>query len=115
VGHVLDRLDPDQEEQRARELFAVPAMEDPTEDQRQQARTQLLDEAAEPLASNPQLSQALLTVRQAQEITVDVLTADKLTSPERGRTRTSTTKPPPRISPVNLRPTAVKTATSWTP
>jgi type I restriction enzyme R subunit len=79
VGHVLDRLDPDQEEQRARELFAVPAMEVPTEDQRQQARTQLLDEAAQPLACNPQLCQALLTVRQAQEITVDVLTADKVT------------------------------------
>ena len=79
VAHVLDRLDPDQEEQRARELFAVPAMEVPTENQRQQARTQLLDEAAQPLASNPQLCQALLTVRQAQEITVDVLTADKLT------------------------------------
>jgi type I restriction enzyme R subunit len=79
VGHVLDRLDPDQEEQRARELFAVPAMDVPTADQRQQARTQLLDEAAQPLASNPQLCQALLTVRQAQEITVDVLTADKLT------------------------------------
>jgi type I restriction enzyme R subunit len=54
-------------------------MEAPTEDQRQQARKQLLDEAAEPLASNPQLCQALLTVRQAQEITVDVLTADQVT------------------------------------
>jgi type I restriction enzyme R subunit len=79
VGHVLDRLDPDQEAQLAREIFAVPAMEAPTEDQRQQARKQLLDEAAEPLASNPQLCQALLTVRQAQEITVDVLTADQVT------------------------------------
>jgi type I restriction enzyme R subunit len=79
VTHMLDRLDPDQEEQRARELFAVPATEAPTEEQRQQASKQLLDEAAQPLASNPPLCEALLTVRQAQEITVDVLTADQVT------------------------------------
>jgi type I restriction enzyme R subunit len=79
VAHVLDRLDPDQEVQRARELFAVPAMGVPSEEQRETARRQLLDEAAQPLASNPQLCEALLTVRQAQEITVDVLTADKVT------------------------------------
>jgi len=78
VAHVLDRLDPDQEVQRARELFAVPAMGLPSEEQREAARRQLLDEAAQPLASNPLLCEALLTVRQAQEITVDVLTADKV-------------------------------------
>jgi hypothetical protein len=64
---------------RARELFAVPATDAPNEEQRQQVRKQLLDEAAEPLASNPPLCEALLRIRQAQEITVDVLTADKLT------------------------------------
>jgi type I restriction enzyme R subunit len=79
VAHVLDRLDPDREEQRARELFALPATEAPTAEQREEARRQLLEEAAEPLASNPPLCQALLTVRQEQEITVDVLTADTLT------------------------------------
>jgi type I restriction enzyme R subunit len=79
VAHVLDRLDPDQEVQRARELFAVPAMGLPSEEQREAARRQLLDEAAQPLASNPLLCEALLTVRQAQEITVDVLTSDRVT------------------------------------
>ena len=79
VGHVLDRLDPDREVQRARELFAVPAMGVPSEEQRQEARRQLLDEAAQPIASNPRLCEALLSVRQAQDITVDVLTADKVT------------------------------------
>jgi type I restriction enzyme R subunit len=79
VAHMLNRLDPDLEVGRARELFAVPATEAPTEEQRQQACMQLLDEAAQPLASNPQLCQALITVRQAQEITVDVLTADQVT------------------------------------
>ena len=79
VVHMLDQLNPDLEEQQARELFAVPATDAPTEKQRHQARKQLLDEAAEPLASNPPLCEALLRIRQAQEITVDVLTADKLT------------------------------------
>jgi type I restriction enzyme R subunit len=79
VAHMLDRLDPDLEVERARELFAVPATEATTEEQRQQACMQLLDEAAQPLASNPQHCQALITVRQAQEITVDVLTADQVT------------------------------------
>jgi type I restriction enzyme R subunit len=79
VVHMLDQLNPDLEEQQARELFAVPATDAPTEEQRHQARKQLLDEAAEPLASNPPLCEALLRIRQAQEITVDVLTADKLT------------------------------------
>ena len=79
VVHMLDQLNPDLEEQQARELFAVPATDAPTEEQRHQARKQLLDEAAEPLASNPPLCEALLRIRQAQEITLDVLTADKLT------------------------------------
>jgi type I restriction enzyme R subunit len=79
VVYMLDQLNPDLAEQRARELFAVPATDAPNEEQRQQVRKQLLDEAAEPLASNPPLCEALLRIRQAQEITVDVLTADKLT------------------------------------
>jgi type I restriction enzyme R subunit len=79
VVYMLDQLNHDLAEQRARELFAVPATDSPNEEQRQQVRKQLLDEAAEPLASNPPLCEALLRIRQAQEITVDVLTADKLT------------------------------------
>ena len=59
VGHVLDRLDPDRLQVEGREA--------------------LLEEAAAPLASNPGLCEALLTVRQQQEITVDVLTHDQVT------------------------------------
>jgi type I restriction enzyme R subunit len=59
VAHVLDRLDPDRLQAEGREA--------------------LLDEAAAPLAHNPQLCEALLTVRQQQEITVDVLTHDRVT------------------------------------
>jgi type I restriction enzyme R subunit len=59
VAHVLDRLDPDRLQAEGREA--------------------LLEEAAAPLAHNPQLCEALLTVRQQQEITVDVLTHDRVT------------------------------------
>ncbi|MFN9646365.1 MAG: type I restriction-modification enzyme R subunit C-terminal domain-containing protein [Cyanobacteriota bacterium] len=79
VAHLLDRLDPDQEVERARELFAVPEAVAPTEEQRREARKQLLDEAAHPLVGNPAFCEALVTVRQAQEITVDVLTCDSVT------------------------------------
>jgi type I restriction enzyme R subunit len=59
VSHVLDRLDPDR-----------LAGDD---------KAAVLEEAAAPLAGNPQLCEALLAVRQAQEITVDVLTTDTVT------------------------------------
>jgi type I restriction enzyme R subunit len=59
VAHVLDRLDPDRLQSDGREA--------------------LLEQAAAPLAHNPQLCEALLTVRQQQEITVDVLTHDRVT------------------------------------
>jgi type I restriction enzyme R subunit len=59
VAHVLDRLDPDRLQAEGREA--------------------LLEQAAAPLAHNPQLCEALLTVRQQQEITVDVLTHDRVT------------------------------------
>jgi type I restriction enzyme R subunit len=59
VAHVLDRLDPDRLQSEGREA--------------------LLEDAAAPLAHNPALCEALLTVRQQQEITVDVLTHDRVT------------------------------------
>ena len=59
VAHVLDRLDPDRLQAEGREA--------------------LLEQAAAPLAHNPALCEALLTVRQQQEITVDVLTHDRVT------------------------------------
>jgi len=79
VARMLRCLDADQEVARAREIFAVPEGNAPTEEQRQEAREQLLDEAAEPLVSNPPYCEALLTVREALEITVDVLTVDNVT------------------------------------
>ncbi|MEB3301074.1 MAG: hypothetical protein VKN56_03795 [Cyanobacteriota bacterium] len=67
VGHVLDRLDPDRELQRARELFAVPAMGVPSEEQREEARRQLLDEAAQPIATNPRLCERINNLQESIE------------------------------------------------
>lgn len=61
VSHVLDRLDPDP-------LAGID-------------RAAVLDEAVAPLAGNPALCEVLLNVRQTQEITVDVLTADAASLP----------------------------------
>ena len=78
VGHLLDRLDPDRQDAEARARFQIPPERSPNEEQRQQARAALLEQAAAPLAGNPALCETLLNLRQGEEITVDVLTSDAL-------------------------------------
>ena len=78
VGHLLDRLDPDRQDAEARARFQIPHASSPSEEQRQQARSALLEQAAAPLAGNPALCETLLNLRQGEEITVDVLTSDTL-------------------------------------
>jgi type I restriction enzyme R subunit len=79
VAHLLDRLDPDAEEARARARFALPAGVDPSPEQLAAAAKELREEAAAPIAYAPALCQALLDVRAAQEVTLDVVTLDQVT------------------------------------
>jgi len=78
VAHILDRLDPDVEDERARAMHDLAPEAAPTEQQVQAAQQALREEAASPIAHNPELRQALLDVRKAQEITIDVATLDEV-------------------------------------
>ena len=79
VAGILDRLDPDAEDARARAMFALPGGTEPDEAQLQAAQAALREEAAASIAYAPALCQALLDVRQAQEVTIDVVTLDQVT------------------------------------
>lgn len=76
LAGILDRLDPDQEDAKARAMFNVPAEAAPTEEQVAAAQAALREEAAKPIAYAPALCEALLEVRKAQEVTIDVVTLD---------------------------------------
>jgi len=79
VAGILDRLDPDVEDQRARVIAGLPDGAELTEAQVQAAQAALREEAAAPIAYAPTLCEALLEVRKAQEITLDVVTLDEVT------------------------------------
>ncbi|MFQ6028115.1 MAG: type I restriction-modification enzyme R subunit C-terminal domain-containing protein, partial [Dehalococcoidia bacterium] len=52
--------------------------EEPPEEAVTQARQQLLEDAAKPLAANPQLRQLLVDIRRSYEQTIDTVSADRL-------------------------------------
>lgn len=79
VAGILDRLGPDTEDARARQMFGLPAGVEPNAAQMREAQAALREEAAAPIAYAPALCQALLEVRQAQEVTIDVVTLDEVT------------------------------------
>jgi type I restriction enzyme, R subunit len=79
VAGILDRIDPDLEDERARTMAGLPQGAVPTDAQVQAAQAVLREEAAAPIAYEPKLCEALLEVRKAQEITIDVVTLDELT------------------------------------
>ncbi len=78
VAGILDRLDPDREDDRARELFGLTAEDQPTGEQVGEAQSALREEAAAPIAYDPELCKVLLEVRKEQEITIDVVTMDNV-------------------------------------
>ena len=80
VGGILDRLDPDAEDARARALFGLAAGATPSDAQVTAAQTALREEAAQPIAYNPTLCETLLEVRRAQEVTIDTVSVDALIS-----------------------------------
>lgn len=79
VAHILDRLDPDVEDTRARARFGLEPGARPTPVQLAQVQEELREEAAAPLAHAPNLRAALLAVRREQDLIVDVATLDALT------------------------------------
>lgn len=79
VAGILDRLDPDTEDARARKLAGLPLGAPVSENQVQAAQRALREEAAAPIAYAPQLCAVLIEVRKAQEVTLDEVTIDEVT------------------------------------
>lgn len=78
VAVLLDCIDPDREEAKARERFSVPPDGEPTADQVKTVQADLREEAASLLAYNANLCQTLLEVRREQEQTLDATSIDEV-------------------------------------
>ncbi len=78
VTRLLDALDPDQEDARARALHGLPADQAPSEAQVQDAQRELRETAAVPIAHNPALCDVLLDVRRQQDQTLDDTSLDEV-------------------------------------
>jgi len=76
IAGILDRLDPDAEDARARAMASLPPDAAPGDAELQAAQAALREEAVAAVAYNPVLCQALVEVRKAQEVTLDVVTLD---------------------------------------
>ncbi len=79
VAEIIDRLDPDREDEHARALFGLSPGTAPTTEQTAAAQAALREEAAAPIAYDPKLCEVLLEVRKAQDVLIDVVTLDSLT------------------------------------
>ena len=75
VSRLVDATDPDAAWDSARQ---TTGQEDPPESAVAEARRQMLEEAARPLASNPDLRQRLVDVHRSYEQTIDTVSADSL-------------------------------------
>jgi len=79
VSGLLDAIDPDKEDEKARELYQLAPETEPTEEQVQDAQEELREAAAGVLAYNAELCQTILDVRRDQEQTLDTTSIDEVT------------------------------------
>jgi type I restriction enzyme R subunit len=79
VAGIIDHLDPDAEVERARAMAGLPSEDAPTAAQIEAAQQALREEAAAPLAYNPNLCTTILDIRKAQEQTIDQISIDEVT------------------------------------
>ena len=75
---IVEGLDPDRQIAEARSTFNVPAGEEPTTQQVQQAATTLLRQAAAPIATKPALRRLLQDVKRRMEQIIDDISVDEL-------------------------------------
>ncbi len=71
---LVDAVDPDRQEERARQKFGT---EKPTEQQIQQAATALIGEAAKPF-HDPKLRELLIDIKKKNELTIDHVSQDQV-------------------------------------
>jgi type I restriction enzyme, R subunit len=75
VGEIVSALDPDQQEAAAR---ATVGGAEPSDEAIAQARRQLLQQAALPLAANPALRNLILGIKKSYEQIIDTVNQDRL-------------------------------------
>ena len=75
VSSLANAIDPDVALDQARQ---TTGQDDPPESAVAQARRELIEQAARPLASNPTLRQRLIDIRRSYEQTIDTVSADSL-------------------------------------
>jgi type I restriction enzyme R subunit len=78
VSGIIDRMDPEREDNHARRMFGLPPGAAPGPEQVQAAQVSLREEAVAPIAYAPALCQALLEVRKAQDVILDEISRDSL-------------------------------------
>jgi type I restriction enzyme R subunit len=76
ASRIVDALDPDRQIDAACEVHNTQA---PTDSQVEETQEKLLEEAAKPLAANPELRSRILEVKRAVEQTIDTVSRDELT------------------------------------
>lgn len=75
---LVEALDPDRQVEAARAAEGLPPEAEPTETQVRKAATVLLAEAAKPVATNPDLRNALLEVQKTLDQTIDHVSQDEV-------------------------------------
>ena len=79
MGNLLDAIDADVEDAKARELAGLTEDQEPTKEQLQAAQDHLRSEALKPLAFSPKLRQAILNINRAQDQVLDQISLDSVT------------------------------------
>lgn len=78
TAEMVHALDPDAQQERAREHFGLARDAEPTEDQVAVAREEMLREAVMPLASKPELRHLIEELRRSMEQTIDTVSQDEV-------------------------------------
>jgi len=79
IAHgIVDALDPDAQQARARRTHGMAGDQEPTEPQTRQAAQALAKEAVEPLATRPALRQLLQDIKRELEQVIDEVSKDAL-------------------------------------
>ncbi len=81
---IIDALDPDIQQQKARIEHNVPPEQNPTAEQIESAAKKLMKESVKPLASNPPLRRLLNEINKPFEQIIDPITTDELMKKETG-------------------------------
>jgi type I restriction enzyme R subunit len=78
AGDIVSALDPDRHIEAVRNAVHLPSDVEPNEEELAQARKQLLNQAAKPLAANPALRNLILGIKKSYEQIIDTINQDHL-------------------------------------